>query len=39
MRIVWTDPRNIISHWVGLHRNGAGQRVLDLGPLSVYFGS
>lgn len=23
--------------WWGLGRNGAGKRVLDLGPLSIYF--
>lgn len=37
MRITYTNPSLIISHWFGLHRNGAGRPVLDLGPISIYF--
>lgn len=37
MRFAWVNPCDIVSHWFGLHRNGDGARVLDLGPLSIYF--
>lgn len=33
MRLQWIGGWG----WWGFGRNGAGQRVLDLGPLAIYF--
>lgn len=36
MHVGWTMHR--WWAWWGLNHNGEGRRVLDLGPLAIYFG-